>query len=305
MVIAIISPGRAEPAATVVIAADPPDGAIVPLLRAELQALGLQVVESGTPDASVRFRVVVTPSKLEVWVSDPATGQVVLREVFTQSDGAPIESRTAVLHAVELLRWQLQGASPRSRPEPPPVLAPAPAPPPPAVVTDYRLTVLPQAQYSPGGMRMGVGAQFDVLWRRGWFGLRLVGSSLLVPHRIEAAEGRAEVVSRLGGLEAVLLHVGSAPGFGADVGMGMALSISHLRGTAADTYVAHDDDLITAAPIVDVRASYRVSQGLALVLGSSLAVPLRSDRIRFDGREVGRYGAVLATVGLGVETTIR
>jgi hypothetical protein len=128
----------------------------LPLLRAELGALGIEVREV-PPDAPVPpsdFRVVLGEGHIEVWVLDRPTGRVTMREVFTQPDGTPVESLTAVLRTVELLRWQLRAPLPERAPPSPP---PKPPSRPPPDRSGWMLSGILQGVFSPGGTTLGAG----------------------------------------------------------------------------------------------------------------------------------------------------
>ncbi len=115
---------RASEPATIVLVSNHADAAIIPLLRAELANLGLNVlvVDRGdhelTPseltDAARRnrafaaFRVLVAQGKVEVWLADRVTGKVLLREVLkTQAQQSETSENAVVARAVELLRASL------------------------------------------------------------------------------------------------------------------------------------------------------------------------------------------------------
>lgn len=295
----------------------------IALLRAELKALGLEVSEvslgDGPADPSSlprsannpeEFRIVLRSAHVEVWIFNRATGKVIQREVFAESDGTPLDTRTAVLHTVELLRWQLRERQPRTRRD---SASKAPSQPAiPSVVMDperqqaWLFSLFPQALYSPGGTSLGVGAELDVAWRWSRFSARLFASSALLPNELTSTEGTTQVTSRFVGLEAVVLS-SERPllsGLEASLGVGAALVGTELRASAASGYRAHDDQLLTVAPLLDLRASYVVSRSVAIALCSSLLAPLRSSSLRFGDHEAGSYGRVIVSVGVGPQITV-
>jgi hypothetical protein len=166
------------------------------------------------------------------------------------------------------------------------------------------VSALGGALYSPGGATVGVSGEFDVLGRYGPIGLRLFGSAPLVPNRIRDAIGSADLSTRTAGLQAVWVPSVERHRWFAEVGVGSALVSLFLEGNARDGFAAHDDDLLTVAPIADARLGLRVTDALRLVAGTAVLVPLRSDRVRFAGEVVGRYGQVLVTAGLGIELAV-
>lgn len=304
----IPAPAGAE---RVMIVVSPPDSPIVPLLRAELVELGLEPADNaGAGRAPISIHVVVGPGRLEVWIADEALGRTALHEVFTQPDGAPIEHRTAVIHAVELLRWYLRGgvsstAPSRAAGTSPTRSAPESAEPTSRPRSDLRVAALGLALYSPGGSSAGLGGELDVLGRYGAVGLRLSGATTLLPNRLSRSTGSATIRTRVIGLEAVWLVPSAGRGLSGELGLGSGLVSTLLEGGANDGFVAHDDHLLTVAPIADARLRLPLFDELELVAAGMLLVPLRSDRIRFAGTTVGRYGQVLLSAGLGVELTLR
>jgi hypothetical protein len=297
------------------------------LLRAELEALGLEVSEvkdvgkaslgeepfdpSSLPKSSnapEEFRIVLRPTHVEVWVFDRATRKVTLREIFAESDGAPLDTRTAVLHTVELLRWQLHEGQPKTQREP--VVGSRSAAP--AAIANqeqqrtWLFSLVPQAVYSPGGTSLGAGAELDAAWRWSRFAARLLVSSALLPNELTSIEGTAQIVSRTIGLEGVLLSSKQPlfSGFEVGLGLGVALVGTELRARAASGYQAQDDQLLTAAPLLDLRASYALSRFVAIAACSSILTPARANSLRFGDREAGRYGQLIVNVGVGAQITI-
>lgn len=293
------------------------------LLRAELQELGLQVIAMPLRDdaaeapsseppqlAPEEFRIVLRPSHVEVWMFERTTGKVTLREVFAQSDGSPLDARTAALHAVELLRWQLREREPKTRRaskrrlESPP--SPAASVPGVALREAWLFSLVPQALYSPGGTSLGIGAQIDVAWRWSRVGARLFVASALLPNELVGSAGSAQVTSRFVGLQGVLISTEgpTSSGLETSLAFGAALVSTELRASASSGYLAQDDQLLTIAPMLDLRASYALSRSLAISLCSSLMTPLRSSSLRFADQEAGRYGRLILSVGAGPRITV-
>ncbi len=296
---------RRAPPPSVVIVASPPDSPVVPLLRAELRATGLDVVDEAEPDrATLSLHVTFAGQSLEVSVVDEATGRTTLREVFSQTDGTPMDARTAVLHAVELLHWHLsphlapETAAPKPAPQQQPLSEPAPD----AFHLDAAL--LPLSSYSPGGTTPGLGAELDVLFRFRELGVRALGATLLVPGRIDRSAGSIDVTSRWAALEATWLSPETRSGTAFELGTGAALLDNALRGTPSADLLGGSDTLLTPALFVDLRARQRLTHSFAITLGTSALLPLTSDELRILDRKVGRYGQLIATLGLGFEVTL-
>ncbi len=307
----------------VVVVVSPAKHDSLALLRAELQELGLQVIEQPLGDGALDapssvhlahvledFRIVLLPSYVEVWTFERATGKVTRREVFAESDGSLLDARTAALHAVELLRWQLREREPQtrrtSRRRVPSSPLPASAGPGAKQKVAWLFSLVPQATYSPGGTSVGAGAQVDIGWRWSRLAARLFAATALVPNELVSSAGSAQVTSRSVGLQAVLISTSgpTASGFEGNLGLGAALVSTELRAVAATGYRAHTDELLTVAPVLDLRANYVVNSSLSIALCSSLMTPLRSSSLRFAAQEVGRYGRVILSVGAGPRITV-
>lgn len=285
----------------------PADSAVVPLLRAELEELGLSVVEAPSPGTpSLTVRVVLTRSALEVSVVDDTTGRDTAHESFSVASGRTMDPRTAVLHAVELLRWQLSFKESHEPEAPTPRVVAEPAPPPtPARERPVALgfSLLPLALYSPGGTRLGLGGGLDLLVRRRWLGARVLGATSMVPNRLTVPEGTLEVTPSWGGLQgALLLDVASATTL--ELGVGAALLSTRLRGISQAENLGADDHLLTFAPLADVRLRQHVTSGFAVGVGAACLLPLEASRLKVLDREVGRYGQALLALGLGLELSV-
>jgi hypothetical protein len=77
-----------------------------------------------------------------------------------------------------------------------------------------------------------------------------------------------------------------------------------LRGTTEQAYQPHDDHLLTIAPLIEYRIHQSLSRTFAVVLSTAAIKPLRSASIRFDEREVGRYGTVFLSLGVGLQIAL-
>jgi hypothetical protein len=301
-------PRRPEARPQVVLDVTPVDSAIVPLLRAELSALGVDVVDGPAAADAVTIHVALTATgeALDVSIVDPRTGRTTVQETFSVQSGTSMDPRTAVLHAVELLRWHLR-FTPTSEtvraPAGPPVEAQPTRPIGPPQTSNIRIGLTPLASYSPGGTGLGLGGQVDVLRRWGRFGARGLGGSVLVPNRLSVPEGSLEVTASWGGLAGVLILGGDRPTT-LEVGAGGALFVSALHGTANAGNVGQDDRLLTVSLFGDLRLRRRITQGFALSASSSLFVPWQSSRLRVLDREVGRYGQIVVAFGIGAELAL-
>jgi hypothetical protein len=298
------------------------DETVLPLLRAELRELGLDVLEKSLDfveatdptitEELVNYRIVVKPNEIEVNVYDPTTGQRMIREVFTQNGETSLASRTVVLHAIELLRWHLREQAERQTSPPKamnhevrsqPLKSPSELPKVTAPPLAFYITGLPHLTLSPGGTSAGAGIMLDATLRYGHFGSRVYGSTLLLPNRLTDKEGTAEASPRLIGLEVLVFPHQFGVKTSTSLGAGVALVSNRLRGVTKADYVSHDDDLLTFAPLIELRLHRAISERFGIVFSSMTLLPIRSTCIVFDEREVGKYGSVFLNLGGGLQVT--
>ena len=280
-----------DEAARIVIIEDHSDAAIIPLLRAELKQLGLEVieVEKGSDEfipkelqeaarqygAVAAFRVQVSSNTVEVWIADHATGKVSLREVFTEGSDSRVEARLVVLQAVELLRWSLKEVE-----APHALRADMQKPPTPSILTDNPYDeplvfgIAPLVLYSPGGASEGAGAQLDTTFLWSWVGTRLSYGQLVFPAVLETNAGRAELTTRWFAVQGVALGVTSLKRLRLSLGIGVAFISTSLHGISSPPRLASDDSLFSVAPIIDGRIGYGLGRHVQLTIGVSLMPPL-------------------------------
>ncbi len=302
---------RRQQITAAIIGTSPIQGEFVPLLRAELAELGVEVVEEPEDsNTAFTFRILIKPTSLEVWILDRRTGQLSLREVFTQSDGRALDPRTAALHAVELLRWHLTGIEPRLRPSPSQPVEEAATAQPSAMPGASRpgrelsLGFASALLLSPGGLGPGIAGQVDASLRSGALGLRAVASTALRAHALERPEGRAEARSQFLALEGLLYCSAEPTPLLVSLGAGLGVISTELRGVAASGYVAKDDQLLTAGPLLDGRLQLQLFSALRATVGASLLVPARSSELVFEHRSVGTYGRWLLSLAVGLELVL-
>ena len=285
----------------------PADSSIVPLLRAELQALGAEVVggTEAVPEP-VMIQVVLTNESLAVQITDRRAGHATVQETFPVQSGTSMDPRTAVLHVVELLRWHLRFNPGSEIAKPAPVVAAEPKAAPPIAapqVSNIRIGLTPMAAYSPGGTGLGLGGQIDIFKRWGRFGARALGATVLVPNSMSVPAGSIDVTASWGGLEGLLI-LGGDRSTTLELGAGGAVFVSSLQGMASGGNVGQADRVITVSPMADVRLRRRITTGFGLTLGSVLLVPRQSSRLLTMENEVGRYGQIIVAFGIGAELTI-
>ncbi len=314
-------PALAEPA-RIVLVTDGDGASIIPLLRAELRSLGVEVVTvpRGEPEvlpgdlsaaartlhAVAAFRVLVSSRKVEVWVADRITGKVVLRETFAEGEGSKVEERVVVVQALELLRASLMELD---APHPP--HGEVPAPPALAAAAGVRgegerffFNLAPGIVYSPGGAGPGLGALASFGVRALWLGVEVVAGSHLTPARLAGAVGTAEMTTRWIGAEVVALRPPGPSPWKPRAGVGLVALTTALHGIAVAPRPSMDDSLLTAAPTIHADLGYSLTANLHLTLGAAGLAPLRFSTIDFAGQDVGTYGRFLLVGSLGLEAAI-
>ena len=305
----------------IVVVSDSEDTTLIPLLRGELNQLGLEVIDVRAQaneeigqtlaktardyTAVAAFRVRISSHTIEVWIADRATGNVALREVFSQNPQSSDEARLVVLQAVELVRWSLKDTEPRAKPSPrTPVPSEAPVV---AGASGSRrrvtLSAAPYALLSPGGASPGAGAQLDLAFAWSWVGTRFSYAQPIFQASIQRDISRADIASRWLAVE-MLLEGSSAKPIRPSLGVGAAMVLTTLHGVAPAPRGTNDDRLVTVAPIADGRLGFSLAPRLCGFAGLSVLVPFRSDNIVFEGNSAGTYGKVMATVMAGIEASL-
>jgi len=297
------------------------DMSIVPLLRAEFEALGMHVeLEDRGPkeivprdlnivarrhQAVAAVRVLLAAGVVEVWIADRVTGKVVLREVIGQVGGKADETLVA-LRAVELLRGSLMELEAPHEPRgdvPPSTALRALA----GSVDDrerYALGVAGAGMWSEGGSTMVPAFSLALTWRAWrWLAWRAWGATALVPATLSAHEGSAAFTLRWAEIDVLAVTPPSMGPWRASVGVGVGLHAISMEGRPIEPYWGDNKSLWSLAPTVSASVGYAVAGPVRVVLGAWATSMLRFSRVQFAGRDVGRYGALLVGGGLGMEVT--
>jgi hypothetical protein len=316
-VAASASPARVR----IVLVTNHSDAAIVPLLRAEFEALGMHVeLEDRGPkemaprdlntvarrhQAVAAVRVLLAAGVVEVWIADRVTGKVVLRDVIAQG-GGNVDETLVALRAVELLRGSLMELNAPHDPR-------GEVPPSPAVralagAVDnrerYTLGVAGAGMWSEGGSTAVPAFSLALTWRAWrWFACRGWGATALVPATLSAEEGSAAFTLRWVEIDAMAVTPPSIGRWRGSVGVGLGLHAVSMEGRATEPYWGSDKTLWSLAPTVSASAGYVVTGPVRVVLSAWGASMLRFSRAQFAGRDVGRYGALIVGAGLGMEVT--
>jgi hypothetical protein len=303
-------------------------------LRAELEALGFQVVivpepaqapgrevlEATARDAGAVAAVRIVSSKkgVEVWVADRVTGKTVLREVVVPESGSRGTSGTIALRAVELLRaslMEVEGSEPPPGEVPvSPTVRAAAAPrapradaaqPKPQQRRTFAAQLGPAVAVANGGLGPTVHTLLDFRWMPSrWLGLDVCGVAPTVPGTLEGPEGKSIVTLGVLGVGA---HLSLAPLLGDDArwmptaGLGLALTWLHLEGVANAPFQGQQDDIFTSAPYLRLGIGYAVFEQLAIVADVIGGVTVPRPVIRFAGREAGAWGPAFGVGSIGAE----
>ena len=312
---------NAEPAApaTLVLVTNHRDAAIIPLLRSELEALGLNIetVDKGEAeviprdlkraahdrDAVAAVRVLVSTGVVEVWIADRVTGKVVLREVLPQDADSKVSESTVVLRVVELLRASLMEVeaphTPRGEVAPPPTLYKVVGYP--ESTGNLRLEMGPAVVASAGGVGPSLAAEFEMGYRMSkHVTLDGFGATSIVPGDISGAEGTAKVISRIFalGIEAHMRVSVSPwqPFARASVGL---LSLSS-KGDARTPYVGYQHDDTGLAVLAGIGTRVRLARNVAISAAIQGLRAFQPVAMQFNNTTVARFGTLAAIGSLGV-----
>jgi hypothetical protein len=297
------------------------DMGIVPLLRAELEALGMHVeLEDRGPNeivprdlnvvarrhqAVAAVRVLLAAGVVEVWIADRVTGKVVLRDVIEHGAGK-VDQMLVALRAVELLRGSLMELDAPHEPR-------GDVPPSPALralvhsVDDrerYALGVAGAGMWSEGGSTAVPAFSLALTWRAWrWFACRAWGATALVPATMSAEEGTAAFTLRWAEIDFLAVTPPSLGRWRGTAGLGLGLHAISMEGRPVEPYGGDNKTLWSLAPTVTTSVGYVVAGPVRVVLGAWATSMLRFSRVQFAGRDVGRYGSLLVGGALGVEVT--
>jgi hypothetical protein len=293
----------------VVILIDPSGMGFLARVRAEVESLGLVVVErdfKGPLEQAARLnhavaaiRLLPTRNGVEIWMADETSGRSLLRQVIVdESPNGPDEGLVA-LQTAELMRTSLlldDVSEPRPTEAPPPPDPPAAkaesTPPPDAAgIRGAGLQTALGALYSPGGastaLQLWVSLHAPLAQR---FGLSLDLSAPLAPATISGPEGSADVGVYLAAVALFGRLQSSESSFFTTVGLGAGAARLSADGRSEPPLVAASVSQVTAIAYTRVDVGYALTPWLRLggrgVFGGAL------DRValRFAGNEAGSWG---------------
>lgn len=289
-------------------------------LRAELDALGLEVVEmeldpeNRSPTALddlarkvgafAAVRLVPSVNGAEVWVADRITGKTVLREVVVGRHQTADD--IVALRAVELLRVSLlELRMPRAEPQPEVAarvqeLVPATEP----ATYPFEATVGPAVSTSPGGLTAAL--QGFLALRYNLPELLAIEAFAMLPTfstRIGTDQGQADVSIGMAGLGLQLRL--SERTIRTRVGAGAAAVLLRMNGSPNPPYQGRSDSIVSGAPFVSFGLARDLGPSLALgaevIAGAAVPRPV----IEFAGGQVATWGRPFACAALTLDLRVR
>jgi hypothetical protein len=334
-------PSRAEPPHVVLVGHASEDPALA-RLRAELEALGFQVVEVPAPAepparealeataraagavAAVRLAPASTGRGVEVWIVDRVTGKTVLREVVASASAADLAVRVVELLRASLL--EMDAPHPSRGEVPPPVelrtftqpaVAPLPVSPPPAPAPAparapatwpwLGAMVGGAVVGSPGGVP--IGGLVDARLR--WMHFKRFGLSAgaLIPTTagtIKTSIGAADLHQGLAG-GGVRVELGSAAGtWRPSLEAGLSAAWLATQGTAASSgLTVLGKTVVSAAPYARAGLASALAPWIAVRADVLAAAALRRMSVNFTSTEVARWGQPILGGSLGIELSLR
>lgn len=306
----------------VVLVTNHADAAIVPLLRAELDRMGFDVVlvdhganevvpqdlrRAARDSAAVAgFRVLVSNGTVEVWITDRMTGKIALREILPQGSDPGVPEHLVVTRSIELLRASLLELQ---SPEPPLGEVPVPAvvarlatyPRPPARTTaTFGVGYLTSVPGAGDGTALhtilpsvGLRYAFRPTWSVGVSGAASVSDTT-----VATTGGETAFSSRVLGGDVRYERFVTGDWLHVAVGGGVAALLSKAQGRPATGYVG--DEKVSAAPAPYLVATLGVlaTSSLRLELQATAALSLRPLALARDGETIARFGSPIVGAGL-------
>jgi len=293
----------------VLIVIDASDDPFAERIRAEVSALGLEVVAvepwrtgeaiesldaaGRANQAAAAIRMVASRKGVEIWVANQPTGRSLLRQLIVDERAPAPNEGLVALQTAELLRTTLLSRSETAPPPPRPVPTITPAP----------LPALP-----PSPPNAGLQAGFGVLWSpRGggeayqlWMsihrflvrplGVALDVSAPINPGTISGPEGSAAVRTWLAGATVFSRYERPTSGLYATVAVGAAVIRLDIRGSAGAAFVASSHTATVAAGYARADGGFAVNSWLRFGARAVAGVVPSSVTVKFAGNEAAVWG---------------
>lgn len=314
------SESAAETPLRVVLVTNHADARIVPLLKAELESLGFEVVEVDHGENEVvprdlgraarqtnslaGFRVIVAEKSVEVWIADRVTGKVVLREALEQDSASKGSESVVVLRAVELLRVSLMEVEaphePRGEVEPPAELV--------------KMVGFPEhrgrhavefgaiVSWVSPDLPIVPGIQLAYAQKLGsWFHFSVQGSSDLSAPEVETEEGAARVkLARIGAF-AGLNREDSTARLQPILRLGPGLLWTRIVGDSAGELEEYSHNVFSPTLDLEARLLLRSSNALRFWAGGGASVVFGRPAVQIDGVRVIEFSPVSVRGAAGIQ----
>jgi hypothetical protein len=300
-----------------------PNSSLTRRVRAELHALGVDVIVLNPPDegspsrapleraaravgavAAVRL-IASSEGKVEVWVADRVTGKAVVREL--DAPGNEASDAAVAVGSVELLRaslMELHSGEPPHGDAPAneairslalPAEAPAPLP-------RLGLQAGAGAELGLGGLGPSLDAEIAI-WIRiaSRFGARVLGHTSLTPSRVTTASGAVDVRSLLLGAMGTYALVDPSGAWVPSVSVGIAAAHVSAAGTAVPPFVSASEDTWALAPVGSLGLAWAFAPGLRLSGDALAAWTVPAVHVTTPAGAAGSWGAPALIVSLGLE----
>jgi hypothetical protein len=304
----------------VVLVADTPGDALMGRIRAELAALGLEVVvrtRQGPIETAARsegavaaIRTLPSRNGVEVWMADETSGRSLLRQaIVDETKGGPNQQLIA-LQTAELLRTSLF-----PRPSPPKASATSA---PPALAPVMIIQVAPAAGretalssgfgllYSAGGAGPALQAYVSLehLWSRR-LGMALAVSAPVHRGTMSGREGTADVGAITAGAEAIARFTSEGRPVSLTTGLGAAfvsvLATGHPIPEGTAQLLSTSSTAYTALGYVRATLGWKLSSWLTFGMSALAGTTVSRVHIQFAGNDAGDWGVPILGAALSAQ----
>jgi hypothetical protein len=306
-------PGGASDRVAVVGGAD--DEAIVRQLRAELSALGFEVLAPEAPAedddeiwaddlGAVAAIRVVEHEALEIRIVDRVAGKSVRRRVAIPQPHTEEDARIVAMRAIELLRASLREPQEVPVASPPPPTPSTPSPTRPAAPRFF-IHLAPAVAGSPGGLGPSLHALLGLRWMpHPHLGLAIQALAPTVGTVADGPEGTARIHTALVLVGMHVAFVSPSARWQPDAGVGIGPAFLRMRGSAAPAYGDATDVVTCAAFAARLGLAVAVHPRVRLRLDGHIGALVPRPLVRFAGRTVADWGRPFGIGVLGVEIVL-
>ena len=310
------APVAAQQRLRVLLVIDQADDPFAERIRAELAALGLDVVALETwrtgeaiesldaagrsENASAAIRMLSSRKGVEVWMANQPTGRSLLRQLIVDESPSGPNLGLVALQTAELLRTSLLSvADARAA-----TAARQQTTPPKAAETAVPVVEAKPAGPAPWGVQAALGAMFSPAsgdaqmqaWLSvqrlivGRVGIAVDGSLPLSTGTVTGPEGSARINSALGGIALFTRFEASERPVYATLAVGGAVIRVDADGDASQPFVASSDSAVSGAAYARGDAGFAVTNWLRFGLRAVAGVAPTGVKVRFAGNEAGVWG---------------